>query len=154
MDFFDKIGETISNKGREIQGRVKTLSDVSKLESQINGEQQTIQKVYAVIGETYFMQHKNQEDDPFVEQIKIILGAQERIKQLQAQIQNLKGVRPCPNCGAMISFYAQFCPQCGAKSDIPVVSNPGEKSTKQCPNCGATVDADAAFCTNCGTQLQ
>ena len=36
MDFLDKLGETITAKGREVSGKAKDMAEIANLKSQIN----------------------------------------------------------------------------------------------------------------------
>ena len=51
------------------------------------------------------------------------------------------GTKTC-ECGAVISFRAKFCPECG------------KPQPKLCPGCGKAVGDAAKFCDECGTRLQ
>ena len=50
----------------------------------------------------------------------------------------------CPNCKAVLSEGAAFCPMCGAKVEAPA------KKTVLCSGCGAQIDEGTAFCPVCG----
>lgn len=50
--------------------------------------------------------------------------------------------KTCPNCNAVVSVNAKFCPECG------------QKLKQVCPDCGTEVKANAKFCPECGRKLQ
>ena len=77
-------------------------------------------------------------------------------KDLKAQIQIIKGVVRCENCGAEVAKESAFCPSCGNKMPEivqPVVEQPVAEA-KKCANCGATLDNGALFCSECGTKVE
>lgn len=50
-------------------------------------------------------------------------------------------LRPCSDCGNMVSIRAESCPNCGA---------PQEDKVRPCPDCGKLVSIHAEACPNCG----
>ena len=140
-----------------------------RFEAEIQKENQTIKDVYAIIGEIYFMQHKNKIGDPLTEPMQIIQGAQDRIDQLQMQIrmaqlqtyiQSLKDTQNRRDFEAETSANFQAKLPCVGTSGFSDsvntktnVSEPIRQVTRQCPNCGIVVNDEAVFCTNCGAKL-
>ena len=57
MDFFDKLGTTISTKGKEVTGKAKDLAEVANLKSQISTCESVIKKNYIEIGKKYYDMH-------------------------------------------------------------------------------------------------
>ena len=53
MGFFDKLGETFSNTGKEVAKRTKDFTDITKLNSKITTEEDCIQKAYLKIGQLF-----------------------------------------------------------------------------------------------------
>jgi rRNA maturation endonuclease Nob1 len=153
MAFFDKLGETISSKSKDVAKKAKDFADVSKLNSQINSQEEVINAAYLQIGRDCYEQHKGDAGSPYAEQFRVINDALAQIEQLRREIQVIKGVRRCPACGAEMSNEAVFCPSCGAKSAPVSVSGEAAPAQKQCPGCGTVLAADAAFCPNCGTKV-
>lgn len=59
----------------------------------------------------------------------------------------------CPKCNAPITDDSAFCPECGAKVEVPVEAPEATVAPAAfCPECGAPMAADAAFCENCGAK--
>ena len=50
MDFFEKIGETVMNVGKEASGKAKELVELASLKSQIHTCEEVIKKNYQEIG--------------------------------------------------------------------------------------------------------
>ena len=83
----------------------------------------------------------------------------EKIVNLKAEIEKIKGVICWENCGAEISEKSGFCSNCGAKIEVKaealqeiLVEEVIEK--RLCTNCQTELKLDALFCSECGTKVQ
>lgn len=92
MDFFEKIGDTISAKGKEAAGKAKEMAEVANLKSQIAACEEVIKKNYTEIGRLYMEQYQDDPDAPFEKQRTAILNAQNGIRDLQRKINEIKGL--------------------------------------------------------------
>lgn len=92
MDFFEKIGETITAKGKEVTGKAKDLAEIAGLRSQINTCEEVIKKNYMEIGRLYYEQFKDAEYNDFTEQCTAVGNAKNGISALEEKIQEIKGV--------------------------------------------------------------
>ena len=151
--FFDSLGDKLNVMGKGIADKAKEVSDLSKLNTQIREEERKVQSAYQEMGEQYYKLHKEDPTPEFSENILAVDASLARIAQLKAEIQKLKGVCTCANCGAEVPVTAQFCSSCGAKIEHPVVEETPAAEAHTCPNCGAAVEADAVFCPECGGKI-
>lgn len=92
MDFLDKIGETISTKGKEVTGKAKDLAEVANLKSQISTCEDVIKKNYAEIGRKYYEMHATAPEEEYDEQCRAIANAQNAIVDLESKIREIKGM--------------------------------------------------------------
>jgi len=155
MAFFDKIGDTISTKSKDVAKKAKDFASVSRLNSQISSEEDTINTTFQNIGQDYFENNKDDVTNVYEEKFKVIMDAKQRIDEFKKDIQNIKGVRLCKNCGGEVPLNLQFCGSCGAKveEDVPVHFTE-QTTTKTCSNCGTEVEENVVFCNNCGTKIE
>ena len=153
--FFDNLGDKLNVMGKGIADKAKEVSDLNKLNSQIREEERKVQSAYQEIGEQYYKLHKDDPTPDFSENILAVDASLAQIAQLKAEVQKLKGVCTCANCGAEVPATAQFCSHCGAKIEHPVAEETEAPAAEAhtCPNCGATVEADAVFCPECGGKI-
>lgn len=113
MDFFDKLGDTLVNAGRDVSQKAKDLSGTAKLNMDIKSREDFIQKQYAEIGRLYYEAHRGEADAEFVQQMAIVTEAYDAIARMREEILKIKGARVCPNCGAPVEDTAGFCGKCG-----------------------------------------
>lgn len=114
MNFFSKVGETLSETGRDVTNKAREITEVTRLHIDIRGKEDFIRKQYEEIGRRYYELHKNDEDPP-MEEITIIKNALEQINHLQTQISKAKGQKICLSCGDIMDLSAKFCKKCGNK---------------------------------------
>lgn len=92
MEFFGKLGETITTKGKEATDKAKQMAEIAGLKSQISTCEEVIKKNYLEIGRLFMEQYKDAEDAPFEKQRTAILNAQAGVEDLQKKIRDLKGL--------------------------------------------------------------
>jgi hypothetical protein len=92
MEFFEKIGDTITTKSKEAADKAKEIAEVANLKSQISTCEEVIKKNYLEIGRLFMEQYKDAEDAPFEKQRQAILNAQAGVEELQQKIREIKGL--------------------------------------------------------------
>lgn len=167
MAFFDALGKTISEKGKEAAQKAKVLTETMQLKGQISTEENQIQTAFREIGKLAYesrLQADAQEYNVWFDKID---EAKDRIKELEEKINKAEGIRICKCCGAKVPSDAAFCNQCGTKvEDIVQIASDEEimeceadetaaeiQDKKICPVCGESIDADSRFCTACGAEM-
>lgn len=118
MDFFSKLGDTISATGKDVSRKAKDLTGLAKLNMDVRTKEEYVLKQYTEIGKQYFEQHKDDEAPAFGE-IALIKEAMEEIEALKSEIAQMKGLKKCPACGAVMELDAVFCNKCGVKYEEP-----------------------------------
>lgn len=166
MAFFDKIGETISTKSKDVAKKAKDFANITKLNSQISTEEDKVNTTFQSIGQDYFAQNKDDVTNVYVERFQVILDAQQRIDKMQKEIQSIKGTKQCTNCGGDVAVNTSFCSSCGSKveEEPEDVQEPeqaqeqeqeqAQETTKTCPKCGVAIEENEDFCVNCGTEAE
>ena len=92
MDFFEKLGDTITTKGKEAADKAKELAEIANLKSQIATCEDVVKKNYMEIGKIYFEQYGSMPEDPFEKQCRAIHNAKQGIEELQEKIKEVKGI--------------------------------------------------------------
>ncbi|MBO4563794.1 MAG: zinc ribbon domain-containing protein [Clostridia bacterium] len=155
MAFFDELGKKISNAGQAAIQKTQDLANIAKLNGSISDEEKRINNSYLEIGKLYTSLHGGDFEADFEPLISAIKDAEGKIANFKKQIQEIKGLVVCPNCGAEVSVNVAFCSACGTpipKEPEPVVEEAVVANT--CANCGAVLEEDARFCTACGKPVE
>ncbi len=127
MEFFEKLGDTIVNVGKDVTQKAKDVSGIAKLKLDIKSKEDFIKEQYIELGKVYYEMHKDEaaEDQARFDQITEAL---EEIERMKVQILELKGARKCPDCGAEAADTAEYCSVCGAKLTVVVEETDCEKT--------------------------
>lgn len=92
MDFLDKLGETITAKGREVTDKAKDLAEIANLKSQISTCEDVIKKNYIELGKVYYEQHSLTPEEEYEEACRAITNAKNAIVDLESKIKEIKGI--------------------------------------------------------------
>lgn len=90
MDFIEKIGDTITAKGKEAADKAKELAEIANLKGQISTCENIIKRNYTEIGRIYFELYGDCPEEPFEKQCRSVRNARNGIKEIQEQIIDLK----------------------------------------------------------------
>ena len=83
MDIIEKIGDTITEKGKVAADKAKELAAIANLKSQISTCEEVMKKNYLEIGKIYFEQYSDMPEPPFEKQCETIKNSQRAIADLQ-----------------------------------------------------------------------
>lgn len=145
---FEDMDKKISgwiNAGTE---KAKGMSESLRLTGVIKDEENKQTEFYKMLGKYFYESHREIADGVAAQWCNEIDMSKQRVEQYQEELQTVKGVMRCPNCGTEISANSTFCHVCGTKMEPK--KRPG---TRMCPVCGAQLEADAGFCTVCGAKV-
>lgn len=152
MGFFDDLGKKVVDAGQKTVQRTKDMSDVAHINSLITQEVNKINNMYYQIGRLYISLHRNDCEEEFSEMVNAIATSEQIAEEYKRQIQNIKGVRCCEQCGIEVPIGAAFCSSCG--NPMPdMMTQRNESDYIKCSNCGNLVEKEAQFCTLCGKSM-
>ena len=103
MDFFNKLGDSIQNVGKEASKKAKDLSGTVTLNSQIKETETQLERIYKLIGEKYYMAYREEAAERFPEENDELIKLQNKLEEDKKQLRALKGLKVCQNCGAEIN---------------------------------------------------
>lgn len=115
MDFFNKLGETIANKSKEVVQSARDVKDMASLKAKIGQQESRIKNWYQVIGEKVYRAEKDQEHSALETEFSMITDAFAEIGRLKKEMEKIKGVKTCPSCKAEVDDSVKFCPECGER---------------------------------------
>lgn len=154
MAFFEQIGRRISDAGQGVAQQTRNLTDTTRLNSLISEKKKKISKLLWELGQDYYHKHKRDvscEEQDYISQINTLLA---EISIHKEEINQIKGVGTCPECGAELPSNAAFCTSCGTKVALrKIASETLGEDIRRCPTCGAEAGEDNLFCNYCGTKL-
>ncbi len=154
MSTINNVGKKISQTGQNFVQKTKNVTESIKINSLITDEKKKIDNFYLQIGKKYYEIHKQTYEEQFETMIKEIDNAEKNIKEFECQLNVLKGVAICPNCGSELLSDSLFCYSCGARVDSLSTNNEENNiSGNICNKCGAIIAPDKTFCTNCGNKI-
>ena len=131
MDFFNKAKEKIAKTSGDVAKKAKDLTEITKCNSQISSNENTIKATYTEIGKYVYENLKDDAPAEIAEKMTLIDNALAEIDRLKAEIMKLKGSIKCEQCGAEVDAESAFCPKCGAKTPEPVVDVVDEGEVKE-----------------------
>lgn len=151
MGFFDDL----KRAGSDTLSKAKDMTAIAKLNMSINEEERALEKLFGQLGRVCFERLQQDPPEELAEQVEAILQKQQTIQEYRENLKALKGIVPCPQCGADLEPDAEFCTVCGYRrypqSAVPVAPPP-QQDTCVCPACGQAVP-HKAFCMKCGAKL-
>lgn len=115
MDFFGKMGETLSTKGKDAAQKAKDVAELAKLNAQAGQLEGKIKTWYQVVGEKVYQMEKDQDHAGLEEEFTLINDAVAQLAAVKKQIAQIKGIQVCSACKAEVNVEYQFCPKCGEK---------------------------------------
>lgn len=92
MDFFNKVEETITTKGKAVADKAKEMAEIANLKSQISTCEEVIKKNYMEIGRIYYENFGDSAEELFVKQCRAIKNAQNGVDDLNQKIKDIKGI--------------------------------------------------------------
>jgi len=152
MAFFDKLSKSVTEASQKTIAKTKELADISRLNSTIYEQEKIIENQHIEIGKLYADLHKEDFEEDFAAMISAIAEAEEKINDCKRQIQDIKGVQRCENCGAEVPSGAAFCSACG--NTMPKKQPDEVEEGLKCENCGTEVNEGMRFCPACGKAVE
>ncbi|MFA5536130.1 MAG: zinc ribbon domain-containing protein [Bacillota bacterium] len=156
MALFNDFKKKVVGTTQSAVKATKELAESSKLNSQITDEQRKIEGLYSKLGKLYFETLGDKAEQPLEELCAEIKATQEVITKLQLEVQRIKGIKVCPNCGTELALTAGFCSECGTAVETPVApeeKEPPAEEPNHCTNCGTELEEGALFCSSCGQKV-
>lgn len=114
MTFFDELGKTLTDMGRDAAQKAKEVAETLQLKSQLSSEKSRVNDLYAIIGKAYFESNQDVVEEKFKGLHTDINNALTNIATLEEKIRQLDGNRTCPVCGGVLDRSAVYCSHCGA----------------------------------------
>ena len=117
--FLEKLNKT----GHDTVQKVKDSTEISRINTLIQAEQNEQIKIFAEIGRQYYNLEKENDalNEPFAKLFSDISESNEKIASYQAEILRIKNVKRCPKCGRECSQDSVFCAGCGTQVSMAII---------------------------------
>lgn len=119
MEFLDnavtkakEVFDVACQKTGEVIGTSKQKIDIASMESKRSKDFEALGKLYFELVKEQEIENQSIKD--IVDEIK---AKNEKISNLQAELNAIKNKKLCDNCKCYVENDAQFCKNCGAKLD-------------------------------------
>lgn len=116
---FEKFGGSVSKCAKSVGDNSKKAATKLKLNRNIHDLEKVKETAYAEMGKQYFIAHADAAEEPYAEWVQKIVEANEQIAAFKKEIAALDDLRICPACGTEMAENQKFCPNCGAKNEVP-----------------------------------
>lgn len=159
-DFLDGIVKTFSKTTKELGKTTKELGaraeqtiETQKIRGKISGEERTIEKLKADLGDIIYKRHA--EGEGIDGELSVICQEIDqhflKIREFKDSAANLRGKKICPSCEREVDLSVSFCPYCGTPCPTPEptesvedpVEDPVEASEEETDEKGEPAEAEA-----------
>ena len=159
-DFFDGIVKTFSKTTKELGKTTKELGaraeqtiETQQIRGKISGEERTIEKLKADLGDIIYKRHA--EGEGIDGELSVICQEIDqhflKIREFKDSAANLRGKKICPSCEREVDLSVSFCPYCGTPCPTPEptesvedpVEEPVEASEEETDEKGEPAEAEA-----------
>ena len=159
-DFLDGIVKTFSKTTKELGKTTKELGaraeqtiETQKIRGKISGEERTIEKLKADLGDIIYKRHA--EGEGIDGELSVICQEIDqhflKIREFKDSAANLRGKKICPSCEREVDLSVSFCPYCGMPCPTPEptesvedpVEEPVEASEEETDEKGEPEEAEA-----------
>lgn len=155
MALWNNIGRRVSVTTSKAMRQAQVLSETAKLNALISEEEKKINQIYFQLGKYYVENHREVHDEDLSEFFSMLFSHEENISRYRDQVQIIKGIIKCSNCGTQVNSSASFCSACGtAIPKLIEIEEDSEEEELMCANCGSVIDEGMHFCTNCGHPIE
>lgn len=113
MAFFEELGKTLSDTGKEVATKAKTLTETIQLKTQLTAEKSKLEEAYAVIGKIYYKANREPEEE-YAKAYEAVRASRERVAALEIELTQSEGSRICAVCGAKVPKDFMYCGKCGS----------------------------------------
>lgn len=116
MAFWDDFQKNVNKTANASMKTTSKWIEIGKLNVSLNAAKLDLNEIYERIGE-YVYQNRLvdvKQSDELQTLFHEVSNQKVKIKSIQAQLNQLKSVRRCEQCGAEIDPHTKYCPYCSA----------------------------------------
>lgn len=115
MAFFDELGKKLTQVGEAAAEKTKDVAEFTKIKAKSLDVSGKLDKAYIALAKRYLEIHPAGDEEAMKLVVDAVYALEDQLKELEKQLQSLKGVVKCTECGAECPADAAFCSVCGAE---------------------------------------
>ena len=114
---FSDLGKKLSKIGQDTKNGVQKVSDSVSISNRITAEKKSLERLFASIGEAVYKESPDVAKEGLEDEWAAVKVAYANIASLNDQLNHVKGIIYCPNCGRPAAKGDKFCAKCGFRLD-------------------------------------
>ena len=134
---FESLGKKLAQFGQDTRNSVAKLGENYQMNSKLSDARKNLDGLFGKLGAAVAEKFADGGLEGFEEDFEAIKLAKQAVADIEEQIQKMKGVVVCPECGKEAAKGERFCSACGAK--LPEEEDPAEKLKKDALEAGNEV---------------
>lgn len=115
---FRDLGKKLSKLGQDTKNGVQKVSDSVTISNRISQEKKSLERLFALIGEAVYKENPDTPKAGLEDEWAAVKVAYANIASYSEQLNHVKGIVYCPNCGRPAAAGDKFCAKCGFKLNI------------------------------------
>ena len=135
---FSDLGKKLSKLGQDTKNGVQKVSDSVSISNRISQEKKSLERLFALIGEAVYKENPETPKAGLEDEWAAVKVAYANIASYTDQLNHVKGIIYCPNCGRPAASGDKFCAKCGYKLNIRPETT-GAKMAKDLKEAGQEV---------------
>ena len=112
---FEQLGKKLMRLGQDTKSGVQKMGESYQINSKISDAKKALDQYYRAIGEKVYQDNSETPLEGMEEEFAAVKEALDNITEYTEQLNKVKGVTYCPECGKEAARGEKFCSDCGAK---------------------------------------
>lgn len=112
---FEQLGKKLMRLGQDTKSGVQKMGESYQINSKISDAKKALDQYYRAIGEKVYQDNSETPLEGMEEEFAAVKEALDNIAEYTEQLNKVKGVTYCPECGKEAARGEKFCSDCGAK---------------------------------------
>jgi len=112
---FENLSKKITETCKVVGDKTNQVAESAKLSYKYNEELRVVNDMYTALGKAYYDTWGQDADGIFYDKCRAISEKLASAEAIKAELNAIKGVVICGNCGAEVPIDYDYCGKCGAK---------------------------------------
>lgn len=125
MPLFQDFGKKFADAAKVVSKRTAEATEVVRLNGRVSSLQDEIEHLFNQVGKAYYaMRNASGESEAAKALCTEIDKLNLELEAARVELDRIRNLRRCPNCGEVQQASAQFCASCGTKMPAPPAPDP------------------------------